>query len=77
MAAFNKTGGFVTLAVAEALEEALCHGWMDGQIKYINERSYKKYFARRLPRSKWSSKNMELPDQEFLSSGLFLITVQL
>lgn len=41
MAAFNKTGGLVTLSVADALEEALCHGWMDGQIKYVNERSCK------------------------------------
>ena len=57
---FSKKGKFVTLSAGEALEEALCHGWIDGQMKSIDENTYKKYFARRMPKSKWSVKNKEL-----------------
>lgn len=52
--------GIATLSAADALEEALCHGWIDGQIKSLGQNTYKKYFARRLPKSKWSVKNKEL-----------------
>jgi len=57
---FSKTEDLVTLSAADALEEALCHGWIDGQVQSIDEKSYKKYFARRLPDSKWSVKNKGL-----------------
>ena len=65
----GKTDDLVTLSAAEALEEALCHGWIDGQIQYIDDKSYKKYFARRLPKSKWSPKNKELA-QILIDKGL-------
>lgn len=42
------------------MEEALCHGWIDGQMQSLDTNTYKKYFARRLPGSKWSFKNKEL-----------------
>lgn len=54
---FGKSGGPKTLTATEALEEALCFGWIDGQMAKIDERSYKKYFAPRQARSKWSEKN--------------------
>lgn len=54
---FGKNGGPKTLTATEALEEALCFGWIDGQMAKIDEQSYKKYFAPRQARSKWSEKN--------------------
>ncbi|PKP28063.1 MAG: hypothetical protein CVU06_00110 [Bacteroidetes bacterium HGW-Bacteroidetes-22] len=57
---FSKNEEFVTLSAGEALEEALCHGWIDGQIQSIDEAAYKKYFARRMPKSKWSVKNIQI-----------------
>lgn len=57
---FSKIKNLTSLSAAEALEEALCHGWIDGQIQSIDENTYKKYFSRRLPKSKWSVKNIEL-----------------
>lgn len=57
---FGKKGKIVTLSAADALEEALCYGWIDGQIQPLDDNTYKKYFARRLPKSKWSDKNKEL-----------------
>ena len=57
---FRKTKEFPTLKASEALEEALCYGWIDGLIKKIDEHSYKKYFSARMPNSKWSIKNKKL-----------------
>ena len=57
---FGKTKELPTLKASEALEEALCYGWIDGLMKKINEDSYKKYFAARKSNSKWSIKNKEL-----------------
>jgi uncharacterized protein YdeI (YjbR/CyaY-like superfamily) len=57
---FGKKGGPVTLSANDALEEALCFGWIDGQMKSLNEKEYKKYFAPRRANSKWSEKNKSL-----------------
>lgn len=57
---FGKKGGLQTLKAAEALEEALCYGWIDGKMQKINETTYKKYFSQRRRNSKWSEKNKKL-----------------
>lgn len=57
---FGKAGGPRTLKAGEALEEALCFGWIDGQMRRIDDTSYKKYFAPRREESKWSEKNKAL-----------------
>ncbi len=60
---FGKSDGPVTLTAHEALEEALCFGWIDGKMQRINNSCYRKYFAQRRPNSKWSEKNKTLVDQ--------------
>ena len=57
---FGKPGGPQTVKADEALEEALCFGWIDGQMEKIDEKTYKKYFSMRRENSKWSDKNKEL-----------------
>ena len=57
---FGKAGGPETLTAGEALEEALCFGWIDGQMQKIDDKSYKKYFSTRRANSKWSEKNKAL-----------------
>ena len=57
---FGKAGGPKTVKAGEALEEALCFGWIDGQMEKIDDKSYKKYFSQRRERSKWSEKNKAL-----------------
>ena len=57
---FGKAGGAKTLKASEALEEALCFGWIDGQIQRIDDKTYKKYFSLRRENSKWSEKNKAL-----------------
>lgn len=41
---FGKAGGPETLTAGEALEEALCFGWIDGQMQKIDDKSYKNIF---------------------------------
>lgn len=57
---FGKKGGPVTLSANEALEEALCYGWIDGQMQSLDDKTYKKYFTSRRANSKWSEKNKAL-----------------
>lgn len=57
---FGKAGGPKTIKAEEALEEALCFGWIDGQIERIDDKTYKKYFSQRRENSKWSEKNKAL-----------------
>jgi len=57
---FGKPGGPKTLKANEALEEALCFGWIDGQMQSIDDQSYIKYFSIRRKNSKWSDKNKTL-----------------
>jgi uncharacterized protein YdeI (YjbR/CyaY-like superfamily) len=57
---FGKTKALKTLTANGALEEALCFGWIDGQMQSIDETRYKKYFAPRRKKSVWSAKNKAL-----------------
>ena len=57
---FGKAGGPKTIQAGEALEEALCFGWIDGQMQRIDDQSYRKYFSLRRENSKWSEKNKAL-----------------
>lgn len=66
---FGKKGGPVTLSANDALEEALCHGWIDGQMRKIDDTRYKKYFARRTRTSNWSEKNKKLA-QRLVEKGI-------
>ena len=57
---FGKSKAVVSLTANDALEEALCFGWIDGQMKSIDDTKYRKYFARRRDKSPWSDKNKKL-----------------
>ncbi len=56
----KKNSGIVTLSQAEALEEALCYGWIDGQLGKGDDAKFYKYFAKRRKQSPWSEKNKKL-----------------
>jgi mannose-6-phosphate isomerase-like protein (cupin superfamily) len=42
----------------EAVEEALCYGWIDGIIRKVDEESYAQRFTPRKPGSNWSASNI-------------------
>ncbi|WP_029902521.1 YdeI family protein [Prevotella sp. 10(H)] len=60
---FGKTDVLKTLSAHEALEEALCFGWIDGLIVSIDKDRYRKYFSRRIKVSNWSDKNRKLAEK--------------
>lgn len=47
------------LTLPEAVEEALCFGWIDGQGRRIDDRSYRVRFTPRRPGSIWSAVNLK------------------
>jgi uncharacterized protein YdeI (YjbR/CyaY-like superfamily) len=54
----KKSSGKESITYAEALDEALCYGWIDGVRKNLNETSYTIRFTPRKPRSIWSLVNV-------------------
>lgn len=57
---FSKNKKIETVKSGEALEEALCFGWIDGQMQSVDDDTYVKYFKQRSKTSKWSEKNKSL-----------------
>jgi uncharacterized protein YdeI (YjbR/CyaY-like superfamily) len=49
-----------SLTHAEALEEALCHGWIDGQVRRRDSATYAQRFTARRSRSAWSKRNVAI-----------------
>jgi uncharacterized protein YdeI (YjbR/CyaY-like superfamily) len=56
---YKKASNTPTVSRAEALDEALCYGWIDGQGKSYDEVSYLQKFTPRRARSMWSKRNIE------------------
>lgn len=54
----KKGKGAVTVDYAQALEVALCHGWIDGQKRSLDEVYFLQRFVPRRPRSLWSQINI-------------------
>ena len=63
--ALAKRGGHppTRLSYQEALEEALCYGWIDGQVRRRDADSYRQRFTPRRKRSAWSKRNVELAER--------------
>lgn len=49
-----------TLTYDQALDEALCHGWVDGQLSGRDSDTFRRRFTPRRQGSKWSKRNTEL-----------------
>ncbi len=54
---YKKESGTPTVYYPEAVDEALCFGWVDSSIAKRDEKSYFQYFAKRNPKSNWSKVN--------------------
>lgn len=55
----KKDSGEVSVSYAEALELALCFGWIDSQKRGFDERFFLQRFTPRRPRGRWSRINRE------------------
>jgi uncharacterized protein YdeI (YjbR/CyaY-like superfamily) len=54
---FKKASGVASVTYAEALDEALCYGWIDSQLKRYDDKSYIQRFTPRRPKGPWSKIN--------------------
>jgi uncharacterized protein YdeI (YjbR/CyaY-like superfamily) len=59
----KKGSGIRSVVYPEALETALCHGWIDGQVKRLDEDHYLQRFTPRRARSKWSKRNRKMAER--------------
>lgn len=64
----KKASGRTSVTYAQALDVALCYGWIDSQAKSEDERFYRQRFTPRRPRSVWSKRNREHVDR-LIASG--------
>jgi uncharacterized protein YdeI (YjbR/CyaY-like superfamily) len=55
---YKKNSGKTGITYEQALDEALCFGWIDGLIKTHDEFSYRQRFTPRKARSSWSKTNV-------------------
>jgi uncharacterized protein YdeI (YjbR/CyaY-like superfamily) len=59
MKMYKKHTGKECVAYADAVEEALCFGWIDGKIRRIDDEYYIQYYTPRRSGSRWSKYNIE------------------
>lgn len=55
----KKRSGKPSVTWSEAVDEALCFGWVDSKKKTIDEGSFMQFFSRRKPKGTWSKINKE------------------
>ena len=60
---YKKHTGTESITYAEALDEALCYGWIDGQKKSHDAESWIQKFTPRRAKSIWSKRNIEHIDR--------------
>lgn len=59
----TKKSNIPSLSWGEAVDEALCFGWIDSTVKKINDISFMQFFSKRKPKSNWSKINKEKVQQ--------------
>jgi len=66
---FKKTSGKPRVSYEEAVEEALCFGWIDSKPNKLDDDRYKLAFTPRKPKSVWSKPNKERVER-LIAEGL-------
>ena len=56
---YKKISGKSRIPYNDAVEEALCFGWIDSKIKRVNDDYYIQWFTPRRPGSRWSNLNLD------------------
>jgi uncharacterized protein YdeI (YjbR/CyaY-like superfamily) len=64
----KKDSGIASVDYAQALEVALCWGWIDGQRGRFDERYFLTRFTPRTPKSRWSQRNCAIAE-ELIATG--------
>ncbi|WP_194972460.1 YdeI/OmpD-associated family protein [Aquiflexum lacus] len=66
---YKKKANVPTIAYNEAVDEALCFGWIDSKAKPIDDEKFMQFFCPRKERSVWSKINKEKVDR-LIKEGL-------
>ncbi len=77
---YKKQSKKPSLSWSEAVDEALCFGWIDSTAKTIDSETYKQFFCKRKPKSVWSKINKDkvqqlLADNLMMPAGLACIDI--
>jgi uncharacterized protein YdeI (YjbR/CyaY-like superfamily) len=56
---YKKASGITSITYEEALEEALCYGWIDGRVRGVDGEKSAVRFSPRKPKSNWSKVNKD------------------
>jgi uncharacterized protein YdeI (YjbR/CyaY-like superfamily) len=67
----KKSSGLKSINYDQALDIALCHGWIDGLVRSVDDTYYSQRWTPRRPRSKWSKRNCGKVE-ELIASGRML-----
>lgn len=60
---YTKKSNIPSLSWSEAVDEALCFGWIDSTKKKIDDSSFMQFFSKRKPKSNWSKINKQKVQQ--------------
>ncbi len=66
---YKKDSGILSITYDQAVDEALCFGWVDSSINKRDDDSFYQYFAKRNPKSNWSRVN-KLKVEKLIQEGL-------
>lgn len=69
---YKKKSGMPTISWSEAVDEALCFGWIDSTAKPIDDAKYMQFFSKRKPNSVWSKVNKEKINR-LIDDGLMIL----
>ncbi|HLP54739.1 MAG TPA: YdeI/OmpD-associated family protein [Fluviicola sp.] len=65
---YKKNSGFPSMSWSEAVDEALCFGWIDSTRRTLDEQRFVQFFTKRKPKSNWSKIN-KAKIEELIANG--------
>jgi uncharacterized protein YdeI (YjbR/CyaY-like superfamily) len=79
---YKKISGQQTVAYRNALQEAMCYGWIDSRVKSMDAERFTVRFTPRKPGSSWSKRNLKLVEallqsKRMTEAGIAALPVQL
>jgi uncharacterized protein YdeI (YjbR/CyaY-like superfamily) len=77
---YKQNAGKPTIRWSDAVDEALCFGWIDSKGVTIDEFSFKQYYCKRKPNSTWSKVNKEklkqlIAENKMTDAGLACVEI--
>lgn len=68
---YKQKAGMATISWSDAVDEALCFGWIDSKKKPVDEEKYIQFFSRRKTKGTWSKINKQKIEQ-LIAAGMMM-----